>query len=119
MAEPFWLRPKPPCPICARRWATQIPASLQRGLALRPMGPLAKDALPELQKALRDPDWLVRSNAACALGEIGPAAIPPSLICKNYYSATRTRRSDGSAAGSLGKIGPAARCRSRFAQGTD
>jgi len=38
------------------------------------MGPAAKDAVPALIKALGDEDWVLRQNAAEALGEIGPAA---------------------------------------------
>lgn len=44
--------------------------------ALGTMGPANDDAVPELAKALRDPNPLVRAGAARALGRIGPAARP-------------------------------------------
>ncbi|MFO0964375.1 MAG: HEAT repeat domain-containing protein [Gemmataceae bacterium] len=45
-------------------------------LALRHIGPAAKDAAPALAEALRDMDISVASEAAQALGAIGPAAAP-------------------------------------------
>lgn len=40
------------------------------------MGPANEDAVPELARALQNPDTLVRAGAARALGRIGPAARP-------------------------------------------
>jgi uncharacterized protein (TIGR03067 family) len=42
--------------------------------ALAEIGPPAKDAVPDLIKALKDPEHFVRGAAARALGSIGPAA---------------------------------------------
>jgi HEAT repeat protein len=43
--------------------------------ALAEIGPPAKDAVPDLIKALKDPEHFVRGAAARALGSIGPAAV--------------------------------------------
>jgi CubicO group peptidase (beta-lactamase class C family) len=53
-------------------------------LALAELGPPAKDALPQLISALKDPSIRVRENAARALGNLGPAAsqaVEPLLAC--------------------------------------
>jgi len=45
-------------------------------MALENMGPVARDAVPALALALRDPVRPVRQAAVKALGAIGPAASP-------------------------------------------
>ena len=42
--------------------------------ALAQLGPEARDAVPALTSALRDPEWAVRRQAALTLGKIGPEA---------------------------------------------
>jgi len=73
------------------------------------LGPKAKDAVPDLQAALADPDKEVRRSAARSLGDIGPAsksAVP--TLGKALKDADPQVRQ--SAAYALGRIGdPAAR----------
>ena len=45
-------------------------------MALENMGPAARDAVPALAKAVRDPARSVRQAAVKALGAIGPEASP-------------------------------------------
>jgi len=57
--------------------SSQDRATVQEAMGvLGTMGPANEDAVPELAKALQDPDPMVRAGAARALGRIGPAARP-------------------------------------------
>jgi HEAT repeat protein len=59
--------------------------------ALRDVGPGARDALPAVEKALKDPDAKVRQGAVEALGRIGrgnkdlAVVLAPSLIDEDNY----------------------------------
>jgi HEAT repeat protein len=44
--------------------------------ALGAIGPEARQAVPELSRALKDDDPMLRAEAASALGQMGPAARP-------------------------------------------
>ena len=76
-------------------------------VALRPIGPKAVDAVPELIQALNDPVAYVRAPAADALGSIGPAAkaAVPALGERLLATVEQTYVLR-SAAAALGNIGP-------------
>jgi HEAT repeat protein len=76
--------------------------------ALGRLGPLAKTALPELKKMLKDSDEEVRIVAVCALADMGPVAkeTVPELIALLKDPSEQIR---AAAVEALGKMGPAAK----------
>jgi HEAT repeat protein len=73
--------------------------------ALAEIGPGAKEVVPDLIKALKDPEHFVRGSAAKALGKIGPAAVEavPALAVMLEDPSRLTRPY---ALVALAKIGP-------------
>jgi len=60
-------------PRLERRLA-ELRARDERRRAVRDLGFQGPAAVPALRRALEDPDWAVRAEAAYALGYLGPAA---------------------------------------------
>jgi HEAT repeat protein len=91
----------------AMRTSVDVDLRRQAAVAIRNIGPEAKDAVPDLVEALRDPDEETRTNAALALGGIGEnaASAVPALVRvvadPQQMSATRIE-----AAVALSRIGP-------------
>lgn len=82
---------------------------IQALIACKILGDDAVNALPVITKLLSEsPDYVVRRNAALALGGIGPSAAPavPQLIAVLQNDPEPWVRQE--AARALGKIGPAA-----------
>jgi HEAT repeat protein len=73
------------------------------------LGPAAKDAVPDLQAALGDPDKEVRRNAARSLGDIGKAS-KPAVAALGKALKDQDPQVRQAAAYALGRIGdPAAK----------
>lgn len=70
--------------------------------ALQLMGTNAQEAVPQLARALRDPNVLLSSMAGTALGEMGPAAVPE--LIKALEEGDYNVRANACAA--LQKLGP-------------
>jgi HEAT repeat protein len=64
----MWLDQLKTSPSATERW--------RAARALGMMGPEARGAVPELSRALKDDDPMLRAEAASALGQMGPAARP-------------------------------------------
>jgi HEAT repeat protein len=89
------------------KYAGSPTASRVRGTAARALGclgPVAKPAIPQLIKALHDPDRQVRLDAAGALGWIGPDATSSLILCLNDQDSNVRHV----AVFGLGRIGPGA-----------
>jgi HEAT repeat protein len=56
--------------------ATSATERWRAAQALGAMGPEAREAVPELSRALKSDDAMLRAEAATALGHMGPAARP-------------------------------------------
>lgn len=77
---------------------------------LAAIGPLSKDALDSLVKALDDPDAKHRGDAAVAIAAVGPAAVEAvSRLEKIVGAADAPADLRYAAAFALGRIGPAAK----------
>jgi HEAT repeat protein len=70
-----------------------------------------KEAVPELVKELKNPDWMVRSHTIYALGKIGPAAKAAILALIQTLKEEKAvfRPNVANAARALGQIGPEAK----------
>ncbi|MBM3979502.1 MAG: HEAT repeat domain-containing protein [Planctomycetes bacterium] len=95
-----------PLPALVRDLRSQLPgARLRAAKDLGRLGWLAREALPALVAALRDPDGKVRESAAQAIGLMGPETLP-TLLEMLAHDDKYVRRH---AVWALGKLGPLAR----------
>jgi HEAT repeat protein len=86
-----------------------VAARLQAVQALESMGPLAGSAVPELTRALDDPDRFVRWAAARALGKIGPDRAATAVAALGRLLGDWDLDVDLAAATALERFGPVAR----------
>ena len=84
------------------------PIRLAAAVALGRIGPESRAAVPDLVRALRDPDARVRSETAQALGAIGPAAGAAVAELVRMMSRDADDEVADLAAEALGRIGAAA-----------
>jgi HEAT repeat protein len=74
----MWLDQLKTSPSATERW--------RAARALGAMGPEAREAVPELSRALKDDDAMLRAEAAIALGHMGPAAQPAVPALKDLLT---------------------------------
>jgi len=90
-----------------QRLQSNVVTNRQDALArIARLGPKAKPAVPQLIKALKDPDQVVRQLAAYALGQIGPDAKEAVPALKEAFQSDPAMKVKTAALNALRAIDP-------------